>query len=94
MEEVIVYEKITTWLKHKVVVNVASQEGALDKVVSICEKDGVDGLFDALPDVDVYDTTEQCECEESMLPKDNGGCSTIEVMTKDRQIYWDNAEIH
>lgn len=94
MEEVIVYEKITTWLKHKVVVNANSSKEALDEVASICEKEGINGLFDALPDVDVYDTTEQCECEESMFPEENNGCSTIEIMTKDGQVYWENAKVH
>lgn len=92
MQEVIVYEKINTWLKHRVLVSAKSQEEALDKVTEICKRDGVDGLFGEIPDMEVLDSIEQCELEESILPSDNNGCATIEVMEGNGGIYWDNAE--
>ena len=89
MEQVIVYEKVTTWLRHVIgVEDVNSHQEALNKVIE-CYKEDIDPWDE--DNICILDSEEQYETEESMTVEENGGCSTIEIINKNNQVVWDNA---
>lgn len=90
-EYVKIHEKVTTWISHIVrIEGVESYKQAVDKVVNYCKETGEIPYNEG--EMYVLDSEEMMECEESMLPSENGGCPTINVMMDD-EIYWDNGEI-
>ncbi len=92
MEYVTVNEKMTTWVRHIFQVdNVTSKQEAIDKVVEVYKKD-YDPAYDD-KDIEIVDSIEMCDCEESMSVKENGGYATIEVMNENNKVIWDNGEI-
>lgn len=86
MEYVIVYEKVTTWLRHSVgVENINSRQEALDKVINYYKDPrNAEG-------VSILDTEEIPETEESMTVEENEGFATIEVVDRSGQVLWDNS---
>ena len=91
MEQVIVYEKVTTWLRHTIgVENVNSKQEAIDKVIN-CYKSGRDPWTEDR--MCVLDTEEQYDTEETMTVEENGGCSTIEIVDKSGQVVWGNGKV-
>lgn len=91
MEQVIVYEKVTTWLRHTIgIENVNSKQEAIDKVIN-CYKLNKDPWNE--DDVWILDTEEQYETEEPMTVEENGGYSTIEITDKPGQVVWDNGKV-
>lgn len=91
MEQVIVYEKVTTWLRHIVgVKNVNSRQEAIDKVINCYKLDGDPWNEDNMT---VLDTEEQYDTEEFMSVEENGGASTIEVEGCDGYVVWNNGKV-
>lgn len=91
MEQVIVYEKVTTWLKHTINIdNVDSYQEALNNVIE-CYKNNRDPWEE--DNMYIIDTQEDPDTEEYLSVSDNGGFSTIEVESKDGQIVWSNGKI-
>lgn len=89
MEQVIVYEKVTTWLRHVIgVEEVDSHKEALNKVIE-CYKENNDPWDE--DNMYILDSREETEVEEPMTVEENGGCSTIEIVNRDGQVVWDNA---
>lgn len=90
VEQVIVYEKVITWLRHVIgVENVNSRQEAIDKVIN-CYK-----LKDPWSEDDmiVLDTEELCDAEEPMSVEENKGYSTIEIIDKPGQVVWGNGKV-
>lgn len=88
MEYIIVYEKVTTWLRHVVGVKADSQQEALTKIID-CYKEG-DDIFSE-DDMEIITSENMPETEESMTVSENGGVATIEVVDRTGQVIWDNA---
>lgn len=91
MEQVIVYEKVTTWLKHTINIdNTNSYQEALNNVIE-CYKNNRDPWEE--DNMYIIDTQEYPETEEYLSVSDNRGFSTIEVESKDGRIVWSNGKI-
>lgn len=90
MENVIVYEKVTTWLKHTIQVdNVRSRQEAIDVVIDYYKGENEPPYED---DLYTVTTEELCECEETLTPEENGGHSTIEI-TDNNKVVWNNGTV-
>lgn len=70
--ELIVDEKVSTWIRSYITVEAET----LDQAVDMCIESGADCATDTLDSEYIY------ECEERLNPEQNDGFATVEVMDR------------
>lgn len=86
---VILDEKVTTWVRHKIQVkHCACYNEAVEKVIQAINSNM--GIYCADTDVCPMDSEELCDTEEPMTVSENGGFDTLEILDKNYQVTWDN----
>lgn len=91
MERIIVYEKVTTWIKHIIGVEDPDDYGkVLNKVIE-CYANNKDPMYEE--GINILDSEELSETMEPLTVVENGGCATIEIEDRDSDIIWDNAKV-
>lgn len=87
-EYIKINEKVITWIQRTIQVsNVNSTEEAIKKVIQCYGNNKDPQYYDK--DIELFDSEEIYECEESLSPEDNKGEATLEV-TFDGKVVWDN----